>query len=131
MYGKKRILIIERAEDSQKVLKLSLEMVGGWEVIGAESEREARDLLKTDRFDAIILNIVNGDRTTILKTASSDKIGRSIPIIAIVPNARSQQSWDLKKLGVVLVVSQMLNPIILVDRIAKKFNWGIVKTSKD
>jgi len=123
MYAKKHILIIESQKDLQKILKLSLKMEAGWEVVTVDCEREAAIQLDRIKFDAIILNLVNGDRLPTLEKLKTNPQSAPIPVIAIGLSDRTGESSYLTKLGAAVVIPQMLNPILLSDRIAKKLNW--------
>ena len=123
MYAKKHILIIESQKDLQKILKLSLKIEAGWEAVTVDCEREAAMLLDKIEFDAIILNLVNGDRLPTLAKLKTNPQSAPIPIIAIGLSDRAGESSYLTKLGAAVVIPQMLNPILLSDRIAKKLNW--------
>ena len=52
------ILIVDDEEDIREVARLSLEMMGGWEVLCARSGREALELAARERPDVIPGNVL-------------------------------------------------------------------------
>ena len=123
--------MLEEREDVQKVLKLSLEIEAGWQVIGANSAREAFTLLEQSQFDGIILNFVSKDPSNVIKRLKINPFTTTIPIIAIAKTDRLGECAYLAELGVKVVIPQMLNPILLADRIAKKLNWQVSNNTKN
>ncbi len=54
----RRILVIDDEDDIREVAQVRLEMVGGWEVMTARSGREGIDRARSDKPDAILLDVM-------------------------------------------------------------------------
>jgi two-component system phosphate regulon response regulator PhoB len=79
-----RILVVEDEQDLQRVLEYNLRQAGH-EPISALKGRDAYDLVRTRRPDAIILDLMLPDipGTEVCRTLKADPATRSIPVIML------------------------------------------------
>ena len=57
----RRVLIVDDEADILEVARMSLESVAGWEVLVATGGREATELVRTERPDAVLLDVMMPD----------------------------------------------------------------------
>ncbi len=57
----RRVLIVDDEPDILEVARMSLESVAGWEVLVATGGREATELVRTERPDAVLLDVMMPD----------------------------------------------------------------------
>ena len=55
--ARKRVLVVDDEPDIREVARVSLEMVGGWEVFTAPSGREGLALAASTKPDVILLDV--------------------------------------------------------------------------
>lgn len=54
----RRVLLIDDEADFREVAQLSLEMVGNWDVVAADSGADGIRLAKTEQPDAILVDVM-------------------------------------------------------------------------
>ena len=108
----KRILLIDDEADLREVAQLSLEMVGGWQVIEGSSGSEGLAKAESEQPGAILLDLMMPDMDgwEVYQQIKADEKTKNIPVIVVTAKA---QSID-KVLG--------LHIAKVDDYIAKPFN---------
>lgn len=124
--GTKRILIIDDEADIREVAQVSLEMVGGWEVLTARSGGEGLSVARQERPDAILLDVMmpDMDGPTTYKKLQEDPESRGIPVVLLTAKALQPQQGPLADLGVAAVIAKPFDPMALPKQLADALGWG-------
>ncbi|MDQ2097963.1 MAG: response regulator [Tychonema bourrellyi B0820] len=121
----KRILIIDDAEDIREVAQVSLEVVGGWEVMTASSGREGVAKALAQQPDAILLDVMMPDQdgpTTFLQLQANSAT-QHIPVILLTAKALAGDRRMFADLGVASVIAKPFEPMFLASQVAKVLGW--------
>ena len=121
----RRVLVVDDDEMLREVAKVSLEMVGGWEVLTAESGAEARRLALLERPDALLLDVMmpGMDGPSTVLALQADPLTRDIPVIFLTAkvSADGNSQWD--HLGLSGVIAKPFDPMILPAEVARLLGW--------
>ncbi|XZN92382.1 MAG: response regulator [Microcoleus sp.] len=121
----KRILIIDDAEDIREVAQVSLEVVGGWEVLTASSGIEGVAKAVAQQPDAILLDVMMPDQdgpTTFLQLQANSAT-QHIPVILLTAKALAGDRRMFADLGVVSVIAKPFEPMSLASQVAQVLGW--------
>jgi len=109
-----RILVVDDEDDIRRVATLSLERVGGWEVVPASSAAEAVAAAEDGGFDAVLLDVmmpdVDGPATL---ERLRPPLGQDVPVIFLTAKAQTADVERLKALGAVGVIAKPFDPLSL------------------
>lgn len=121
----KRILVVDDEDDIREVAQLSLEMVGGWEVLAARSGSEALSLAEVERPDAILLDVMmpDMDGPTTFRNLQTRDATRGIPVVLLTAKVQSAERRQFADLGVAAVIAKPFDPMSLSDQIAAVLGW--------
>lgn len=122
----KRILVIDDEEDIREVAQLSLEMVGGWEVITAGSGSEGIAKAEAEQPDAILLDVMMPDMdgpATFAKMQLSKAI-QQIPVILLTAKVQATDQRRFAELGVAGVIAKPFDPMNLANQVAQVLHWS-------
>ncbi len=122
----KRILLIDDEDDIREVAQLSLEMVGGWDVILASSGREGLEQAKTQQPDAILLDVMMPelDGLATFQQLQADQTTQHIPVILLTAKVQSTDQRKFAQLGVSGVITKPFEPLSLAETVATLLNWN-------
>ncbi len=121
----KRILIIDDAEDIREVAQVSLEIIGGWEVLTASSGREGVAKALAEQPDAILLDVMMPDQdgpTTFLQLQANSAT-QHIPVILLTAKALAGDRRMFADLGVASVIAKPFEPMFLASQVAQVLGW--------
>ena len=121
----KRILIIDDAEDIREVAQVSLEVVGGWEVMTASSGREGVAKALAQQPDAILLDVMMPDQDgpTTFRQLQANSATQHIPVILLTAKALANDRRMFADLGVASVIAKPFEPMFLASQVAKVLGW--------
>ena len=119
------ILVVDDDEDIREVTQMSLEAVGGWQVITASGGQEALDLAVSGHPDAIVMDVMmpGMDGTTAAVALSQNPATAHIPIVLLTAKAQGK-GLDLAALPVVGVLGKPFNPMLLPATLAEMLGWS-------
>ena len=115
----KCVLIVDDEEDVRSIAKLGLEMGANWQVLTANSGKEALSLAQTHQPDIILLDLMMPDwdgRVTLEKLKANAQT-KHIPVILMT--AKNQSSAEAKLLGleVAAIFTKPFRPLQLSTQI--------------
>ena len=124
--GPRRILLVDDDEDVREVAQMSLEAVGGWDVITASNGQEALDLAASEQPDAIVMDVMMPvmDGTTAAVALSHDPATAHIPIVLLTAKSQPKGQPDLSALPVAGVLGKPFNPMLLPATLASILGWS-------
>jgi CheY-like chemotaxis protein len=124
--GAKRILIIDDEADIREVAQVSLEMVGGWEVLTARSGGEGISVARDQHPDAILLDVMmpDMDGPTTFKKLQEDPASRDIPVVLLTAKVLPAKDGPFADLGVAAVIAKPFDPLTLPRQLSEALGWG-------
>jgi CheY-like chemotaxis protein len=113
-------LLVDDEDDIRRVARMSLERVGGWTVTDASSADEALAAAQTERFDAVLLDVmmpdVDGPSTLGLLRPI---IGADVPVVFLTAKVQPADVTRLRELGAVGVIGKPFDPMGLPGELAR------------
>lgn len=122
----RHILIVDDEEDIREVVELTLQAIGGWQVLTAASGMEGLAVAKEKQPDAILLDMMMPDLDGIgtLAILRATPETQYIPVILITAKEKNVDRDKLTELGVTAIIAKPFDPMTLVEQISQKLNWG-------
>jgi CheY-like chemotaxis protein len=114
-----KVLIIDDEEDTRKIASMSLSILGGLEVIEAESGEEGIAKAELEKPDVILLDmmmpVMNGENT--LNQLQQSPASEKIPVIFLTAKAMNSEIERLKRMGAAGVLTKPFDPTLLADQV--------------
>jgi len=122
----KRILVIDDEDDIREVAQLSLEMVGGWEVLTACSGSEGLTKAEAEQPDAILLDVMMPDMDGLatFQKLQANTATHHIPVIFLTAKVQSPDRQRFAQLGVTAMIAKPFNPLNLANQVAEALAWS-------
>jgi two-component system, OmpR family, response regulator len=121
MQSLNKIMYIEDDVDIQKVVKLSLEKIGKFNVVIYNSGQEALNAISTEKPDIILMDVMMPDMdgpATFEKIKSTPEFA-DIPVVFMTAKAQVQEVARYRELGVLDVIIKPFDPLTLAETIKK------------
>ena len=111
----KRILLVDDEDNIREVAAISMQAVGGWQVVSASSGTEAIATALAEQPDAILLDVMmpDIDGPTTFKRLQDDPRTRDIPVILLTAKTQAADLTRFEQLGVAGVLSKPFDPMSL------------------
>lgn len=121
----KKILLVDDEDDIREVAKVSLEMVGGMDVVTATNGIEALEIVKAEMPDAILLDVMmpEMDGPTTFQRLQADSATQHIPVVLLTAKVQSEDSSLYAELGVMGVIGKPFDPMSLSKQLADLLGW--------
>ncbi len=121
----KRILVIDDEDDIREIAQLSLEMMGGWDVVLANSGCEGIKKAQTDEPDVILLDVMMPglDGLETFQRLQADPVTQRIPVILLTAKVQSPDQRTFDELGVSGLITKPFEPLMLAEQVAKMLRW--------
>jgi Response regulator containing a CheY-like receiver domain and an HD-GYP domain len=121
----KQILIVDDQEHLRELVQLCLEDLAGWNTLAAESGQECLEILKTERPNAILLDLSmpGMDGFAVCDRLQSDPITRSIPVILLTARVLSSDTANFAEMGVAGVIRKPFEATTLPGKVAEILGW--------
>jgi CheY-like chemotaxis protein len=124
--ARKRILVVDDEPDIREVATLSLEAVGGHEVVTAASGREGLARAAEQRPDAILLDVMmpdlDGPATVELLRAGAAT--RDIPVVFLTAKVQASDRRCFEDLGIAAVLAKPFDPMTLARDLGRVLGWS-------
>ncbi len=116
----KRILLVDDKDDVREVAAISMQAVGGWQVVSASSGTEAIATALVEQPDAILLDVMMPgiDGPTTFERLQADPGTRDIPVILLTAKAQSVDRQRFAELGVAGMLTKPFDPMELPGQVA-------------
>jgi CheY-like chemotaxis protein len=119
--GPGRLLLVDDDDDIRLIARMSLERIGGWEVVDAGSAEEALAAARSGLVDAVLLDVmmpgVDGPATLELLRPV---IGGATPVIFLTAKTHAADRERLAGLGVAGLIAKPFDPMTLPDEVAAR-----------
>lgn len=121
----RRVLLVDDEDDIREVGRMSLELVGGWEVITAASGPEAVALAAREGPEAVLLDVMmpDLDGPATLERLRSVAETRAIPVILLTAKVLTSDRSRFAELGVAGVIAKPFDPMTLAAQVANLLGW--------
>jgi CheY-like chemotaxis protein len=122
----KRILLVDDEPHIREVAGLTLNLVGGWDVLTAASGAEAIDTAVAERPDAILLDVMMPglDGPATFRRLQDAAETRDIPVILLTAKVRAADRRQFEDLGVQAVLAKPFDPMTLAQEVSDALGWG-------
>lgn len=115
----KRILVVD--DDAMNLVRTKLILKEQYEVILAESGKEALDLLKNEKIDLILLDIDMPGMNGIETFERINNFSIKVPVIFLTASGYEDDVMSAIRLGAVNYLKKPFRPNELLRRVAKEF----------
>ena len=115
----RKILLVDDDDDIRMVGSLTLQEVGGWEVVEASSGSEALELAAAEELDLILLDVMMPEMdgpATFAKLRASPATA-SVPVIFLTAKVQRHEVERYQMLGAAGIVPKPFDPMTLPDQI--------------
>ena len=121
----KTFLIIDDEADIREVATASLELVGGFTVITAESGQRGLTIARHDKPDAIILDLMmpEMDGCETLLRLKSDALVRDIPVVLLTAKVQGAKKEMAEGAGAAGVLLKPFDPMQLPKQVCEILGW--------
>lgn len=123
----KHILLIDDEDDIREIAQLSLEILGGWVVLLANSGREGIQQAQTHQPDAILLDVMMPelDGLATFQQLQANPVTQGIPVILLTAKVQSPDQRKFNELGVSGLITKPFEPLALAEQVAKILGWTL------
>ncbi len=121
----RRILVVDDDDSIREVAQMSLEMVGGHDVITASCGSEGLARAREERPDAILLDVMmpDLDGPTTFQRLQADSATRDIPVVLLTAKLQPADRARFSQLGVRAVLAKPFDPLRLAGDVAEVLGW--------
>jgi CheY-like chemotaxis protein len=121
----KRILLIDDEPEIREIVRVSLELVGGWDVSATGSAREGLTLAADQHPDAILLDVMmpDMDGPTTFQALQAAPETSAIPVILLTAKVQAADLRRFDQLGVAATIAKPFDPLTLPGQVATALGW--------
>jgi CheY-like chemotaxis protein len=121
----KRILLIDDEPEIREIVRVSLELVGGWDVSATGSAREGLTLAADQHPDAILLDVMmpDMDGPTTFQALQAAPETSAIPVILLTAKVQAADLRRFDQLGVAATIAKPFDPLTLPGQVASALGW--------
>ena len=119
----RRLLLVDDEEDIRAVARLSLESVGGWEVVTAASGAEALGTATSAPFDAILLDVMMPELDGPSTLERLREAGVQAPVVFLTAKVQPGDRRALEATGAAGILAKPFDPMRLpaeLDRVLQE-----------
>jgi CheY-like chemotaxis protein len=121
-----KVLIIDDEEDIRELARISLERVGGLEVLAAASGQEGLELAASEQPDAIVLDAMmpGMDGPETLTKLKADSATEQIPVVFLTGSVQEVERDRFVSLGAVGLLPKPFDPMRLAADLRSCLGWS-------
>lgn len=115
----KTVLLVDDEPDIRTIAELSLQEIGGWQVVLAESGPRALELASERRPDVILLDVMmpGMDGPTVLSRLREEPATARIPVVFLTAKVQKAEVERYVALGAAGVIHKPFDPLTLADEL--------------
>ena len=122
----RRLLVIDDEPDVRAVVRLSLEHVGGWQVVAVDGGLAGVDVARREPPDAVVLDVMmpGTDGPATFRLLQSDARTADIPVVMLTARVdrADRQAW--LSMGVRGVLAKPFDPLQLPAQLREVLGWS-------
>ena len=124
--GTRRILLVDDDDTIREVAQLTLETVGGFEVVTAAGGAEGVAKAAAEHPDAILLDMMMPglDGPSTAAQLRANEVTRDIPVVLLTAKLPGVERSSWSSLGVVGIIAKPFDPMQLPDQVAAALGWA-------
>jgi CheY-like chemotaxis protein len=121
----RRVLIIDDEQDIRAVSRMSLEKVGGWEALEADSGETGIEIAAAERPDVILLDAMmpGMDGAATIESLKGSDATKDIPVLFLTAKLQAADVQRFRELGAEGILSKPFDPMSLPDEVAAALGW--------
>jgi CheY-like chemotaxis protein len=122
----RRVLVVDDDNDIREVAALALDVVGGWDVISAESGTDALALAQVEHPDAILLDVMMPGMdgpTTVTRLRELPEVA-DIPVIFLTAKTLQIDRQDWARLELAGIIAKPFDPMTLAAEVSRLLGWS-------
>jgi CheY-like chemotaxis protein len=122
----RRVLVVDDEEAIREIAALSMQSVGGHEVLTAASGAEALLMAVEESPEVILLDVMMPelDGPTTASRLQDDERSRGIPVILLTAKVQARDTARLGRLeGVRGIIAKPFDPMTLPQQVAEILGW--------
>jgi len=114
-----KVLIIDDEDDIRSIAAMSLGLLGGAEVVEADSGKDGIDKASQEKFDVILLDMMmpGMDGPSTLTALRENPTTNGIPVIFLTARAMNSEVEQLKKMGAKGILTKPFDPASLLTQV--------------
>jgi CheY-like chemotaxis protein len=119
----RRLLLVDDEDDIRAVAQLSLESVGGWQVVTATSGTEAIAAATSEGFDAILLDVMMPELDGPTTLERLREAGVATPVVFLTAKVQPGDRRALEATGAAGILAKPFDPMQLsadLDRVLEE-----------
>lgn len=122
----RRVLVVDDEPDIRAVARLSLERIGGWQVLEASSASEALAVAAAEQPDAVLLDVMMPvtDGPATFAQLQADPRTRGIPVLLLTARAERADREAWLAAGVRGVLAKPFDPLQLPAEVTEALRWS-------
>lgn len=112
----RRVLLVDDEADIRTVARLSLERIGGWDVVEADGGEAALAALSREGpFDAVLLDVMMPglDGPATLARLRDGRLPATVPVIFLTAKSQRAERERLLALGAAATIAKPFDPLAL------------------
>ena len=121
-----KVLIVDDEDDIRELVRISLERVGGLEVLSASSGEEGIAVATAEQPDAILLDAMmpglDGPQT--LERLKASDATSAIPVVFLTGSVQEVERNGFLGLGAAGILPKPFDPMTLADRLRGCLGWS-------
>lgn len=121
----RKILVIDDSALIREAAKIALGTIGGWQIVTAASGEEGLERAASERFDAILLDVVmpGMDGIAVAERLRALPAAGSPPILLLTAHDRLEDSERLQHVAVAGVIAKPFEISDLALQVAERLRW--------
>lgn len=122
----RRVLLVDDEPDVRAVVRLSLERVGGWDVVDVDSGTRALEIAADGEFDAIVLDVMMPvlDGPATFARLQEDPRTADLPVVLLTARVDRAEREVWLEMGVRGVLPKPFDPLQLSADISNLLGWS-------
>ena len=125
MTGGEKVLIVDDEDDIRELARISLERVGGLEVVVASSGEEGIAMATAEQPDAVLLDAmmpgIDGPQT--LERLKANAATAQIPVVFLTGSVQEFERDRFTALGAVAILPKPFDPMTLAKDLRACLGW--------
>jgi CheY-like chemotaxis protein len=123
--GRRRVLVVDDEPDVRAVVRLSLEHVGGWDVVDVEGGLAAVRAAQEHPPDAVVLDVMmpGTDGPATYRLLQSDARTADIPVVMLTARVDRADRETWLAMGVRAVLAKPFDPVQLPGQLRDVLGW--------
>ena len=122
----RRVLIVDDDPDIREIARMSLESVGGWQVLVAADGRAGSEIARTEHPDAVLLDVMmpDLDGPATLGLIREHSPAGDLPALFLTAKAQAFDSGRLSALGAQGTIAKPFDPMTLHTQVSAALGWA-------